>query len=277
MKQIAKYFVRKTQFFINDLLHPDTLKLFYFRGKHNFGDVINPLLFEKLSSKKTSWVEPEFYNKENYVAIGSVLEFATSDSIVWGSGFISKDGKMHGVPKQICAIRGPLTREILLKNNIEAPEVYGDPALLLPKIYNPSIAKKYKLGIVPHYVDKDNEWLKIIIKDNPEVIILNIQEPDPYKFIDDLLSCEKIASSSLHGIIVADAYAIPSIWIEFSNKLTGGGFKFLDYFASVKREDTKPLSITKNTNLDELEKKFQKYMIDIDLDALLDSFPCAVK
>ncbi len=272
LKKIAKYGIRKIQFIITDILHRDTLKLFYFRGRHNFGDVINPIVFEYFSGKKVSWVEPEYYNEENYLAIGSILEFASKDSIVWGSGFISKEGKPHAKPKKICAVRGPLTRELLLKQNINCPEVYGDPALLLPKIYNPTQKKRYKLGIVPHYVDKGSQWLERV-QDDPDVKILDIQMHNPFAFIDALVSCEKIASSSLHGIIVADAYNIPSTWIQFSKKLTGGDFKFLDYFQSVKREDTEPLVMKEDTTTSEIYESFYEYSINIDLDALVAAFP----
>ncbi len=46
--------------------------------------------------------------------------------------------------------------------------------------------------------------------------------------IDDINRCEFIASSSLHGIITADSYNIPSLWIKMSDKITGGNFKFQD-------------------------------------------------
>lgn len=278
MKQLIKYIIRKIQlirkiqFFLIDLFYSNNIKLFWFRGKHNFGDAINPLLLKKLTAKEIAWVDPKLYKKENYLAIGSVLESASTSSIIWGSGFISQSGHCYKKPKRVCAVRGPLSREKLLQDNIDCPQIYGDPALILPMVYSPKVEKKFELGIVPHFVDSNNPWLKNMSK-HPEVKILNIQDPDPYRFIDELLSCNKIASSSLHGIIVADAYQIPSIWIELSDKVLGDGFKFLDYFASVHRKDTTALKINEYSNLKSIYATFYDYKIDIDIDALINAFP----
>jgi len=276
MIQIVKYIIGKLQFLYADIFHKDAIKLFWHRGKSNFGDVLNPLLIEKITGKQVVWVYPKFSTKKNYIAIGSILESASSSTVVWGAGFISKAGHCHKTPLKVCAVRGPLTRDKLLQDGIDCPEIYGDPALLLPKIYNPSIEKKFELGIIPHFVDKDNIWLRNI-QNNTEIKILDIQESNPYDLIDQLLSCKKIASSSLHGIIVADAYSIPSLWIDLSDQVIGDGFKFLDYFASVKRKDVDPFKIDLDTNVKSIYENFYNYKIDIDIDALIDAFPLDLK
>jgi pyruvyltransferase len=240
----------------------------------NFGDAINPLLIGKLSNLKVLFVNPKYYHYEHLLAIGSILQTANSNSIVWGTGMISEYAICVQKPKKIYAVRGPKTRELLLKQNIPCPEVYGDPALLMPKIYHPKIEKKYKLGIIPHYIDQDAEWLKSIVQ--PEILIINIHRDDLLGFIDEILSCEKIASSSLHGLITADAYGIPSTWIKFSNNVIGGNFKFLDYFMSVKRIDTEPLIINESTTVENIYNQFYDYAIDIDLDQLLLAAPFPV-
>lgn len=117
----------------------------------------------------------------------------------------------------------------------------------------------------------DNTWLKHL--NDPDVLILDIQSPNPFDFIDQVYSCEKIVSSSLHGLIVADAYGIPSLWLEFSDKIVGKGFKFRDYFLSVKRSDTEPFVIKKETSVDMMLDSFTDYEIDIDLLKLLDACP----
>lgn len=277
LKKIKIFLYRKV-FSIIDILSKnknDSLKLFWFKNTQNFGDSLNPILLNILTGKKVEWVK-SYSPKEHYITIGSILETATKDTIVWGSGFISEHKHCFEKPKKVCAVRGPKSREILINDDIECPKVYGDPALLLPKIYSPSINKKYKLGIIAHFIDKDNEWLKNLKQDH-EITIIDIQNPDIFTFIDEVLSCEKIASSSLHGIIVADAYNIPSLWVEFSDKVIGNGFKFLDYFLSVKRKDTKPLIINKKTSIEDINKHFYNYKIDIDLDKLLDAAPFKIK
>ncbi len=53
-------------------------------------------------------------------------------------------------------------------------------------------------------------------------------------FIDQVNACDKIFSSSLHGLITADAYSVPSQWVEFSRDRIGGDrTKYLDYYMSI--------------------------------------------
>jgi len=248
-------------------------KAFWFDDSNNFGDILTPFLFEFLGASKVTKIDTQYYSFENYLTVGSILSKANSNTIVWGSGFISEESSFkYGNPKKICAVRGPKTRNKLLKMNIECPEIYGDPALLLPLYYKPNkLKKKYKLGVIPHYIDKDNKYLELFNRE--EILIIDIQNKDIFKFIDEVNSCEKIISSSLHGIIVGDAYGIPSLWIELSKKIMGNGFKFLDYFQSVGRKEESPIKINNSTTIDQLLESFYDYKIEIDLAILKDSCP----
>jgi len=257
-------------------IYKDAIKLYWFDHTINFGDVINPLLVQELSGKKIYWVSPERYKYNHLLSIGSVLSRATRNSIVWGSGFISEHSVCKEKPQKVYAVRGPLSRELLLKQGIECPKVYGDPALLLPLLYKSQNNKKYKIGLIAHYADKNHPVVKKLIT-NEGVHFIDVQSKNPLDFIDQINSCDKVISSSLHGLIVADAYGIPSLWVEFSDKVIGNGFKFYDYFLSVGRQKEKPIRIVKGTTIKEIESKNFNLEIKADINSLLAAAPFAMR
>jgi pyruvyltransferase len=241
-------------------------------GTNNWGDYVAPILVEYISGQKTQFIISEGYTEEDdvYAVVGSILSWQQKPNLtVWGAGLMCDGQSMLVKPKKVCAVRGPLTRNLLIKQGIECPEIYGDPALLLPRYYNPDIKKKYKLGIIPHYVDKNSNWIKSI--QNDDIKIIDICS-DTYSFVDSLKECEKVVSSSLHGIIAADSYGIPNMWIKMSDKVGGNGFKFDDYFLSVNRK-TKCVNIFDETDLNFVINEIPDYEMDINLDLLYDSCP----
>jgi pyruvyltransferase len=196
----------------------------------------------------------------------------TPRSIIWGSGVVYPNQKLSAIPLKVLAVRGPLTRKYLLSQGVNCPEVYGDPALLFPKYYKPKVHKKYKLGIIPHFRDKGNSIVNKL-KFDSSVLLIDVQNIHPWqKFIDDINMCEHIASSSLHGIIISDAYNVPNVWIEFE----GGEskqFAFHDYFQSVEKDVKEPLIVTQETTLSEIIGKCLSQKIKIDLDKLASICP----
>ena len=123
--------------------------------------------------------------------------------------------------------------------------------MLLPKFYFPEIQKKYEIGIIPHFVDKNNKFLRNF-SGYKNILIIDVEQKNSLNFINNILQCKKIFSSSLHGLIVSDAYSIPSIWIKLSDDIKGNDFKFYDYFESVGRMDEKPFVFTSSLNIDEI-------------------------
>ncbi len=223
----------------------------------NYGDALGLWLPQllginggRLLPKRFVFVR-QYARGTNIQMVGSTLGDVDEHSVVCGAGAVSADQRAKGVPQKIVSVRGPLTRDILLSQGFDCPAVYGDPAMLLPLLYTPAhSAKKYKIGLIPHYVDKDNTIVQRLAE-NPDVHCIDILLPRTRGFrtsierywrqwIDDLCSCECVVSSSLHGLIIAEAYGIPTLWAKFSDDINGNDFKYYDYYKSI---NTPPIII----------------------------------
>jgi pyruvyltransferase len=199
----------------------------YWIRSSNFGDALNADIYKLITGR-----EPlHSVNSPRIIAEGSLLGEARPKDIVWGTGAMTWGDKLE-VDKttEFLAVRGPLSAEVIRNNGLKSPTIYGDPAQVLPKFYQPGIKKIHPCGVVPHYVDRE----KVESWTLPEgMIIVNALET--LRFVDKILECEKIISSSLHGLIVAEAYGMPAVWVEFSDGVAGNGFKFHDYYLSTGR------------------------------------------
>ena len=201
------------------------------RNNYNFGDFVTPFIYETLFLEKPI-LDLAGGPKKNDVVLGcgSILRQARNNSIIWGTGFMFGTERIKK-PKKILSVRGPLTRNRLLKLGINCPESYGDIGLILPYFYYPEVKKKYKLGIIPHYIDKE-KFNEIYKNNDKDVKIIDVTEPIQ-NVIKNILECEMTISSSLHGIIVSHAYNVKSMWIKLTDKIGGGFFKYRDYYGSL--------------------------------------------
>jgi pyruvyltransferase len=199
---------------------------------NNFGDLLGPLIVNGIL-QHLGLSEARPTRSTRLFTVGSVIHYATEKDIIWGSGVNG-----HWLSAEYCAkldiraLRGPLTRRFLLKHGTaDMPEIYGDPALLLPTV-RPDLLK------VPTTV--------------PITVVANINEPtdltQPYSSSEVLVldprspleSClETIAASqlvvgtSLHAIIVAEALGIGTRIVRSHGE---GVFKYLDYYNGTDRD-----------------------------------------
>lgn len=248
---------------------------------HNLGDDLNYYLIKTLSGKKM-FANRSFYHNHtvsNIMAIGSVIDWmANNETIVWGAGMMKpvSNNNICCQPKKVLAVRGRLTRESLLNIGIECPEVYGDPALLLPLIYNPKVEKvRGRIGFIPHYEDiKDENINRLMGECQGNAFLIKMQKYNSWKdVIKQILSCEYVVSTSLHGLILSDAYGIPNQWIRLQNR---SDFKYKDYYSSVGKEAVS-FDVTETTHIEDLMemKKYYK-SITFDPKPLLESCPFAI-
>lgn len=238
----------------------------------NFGDVITPYLVRHVSNGECAFIH-KLATQKHLVATGSIAKSASTGAIVWGSGIIDNTDVLspHAIWK---SVRGPITSKALYdQTNIKVTN-FGDPSLLMPKFFSPNVEKKYKYGIVPHYIDKELPPQLFNFKSCKLIDILCSDDDQSIENkIKEILECEYIISSSLHGIIIAHAYGIPAVHVKMSDRLYGNGVKFDDYAQSVNWDYHKIelTSMVDDTNVGRL--LYFNNAFGINVAPILESFP----
>jgi pyruvyltransferase len=189
----------------------------------NFGDLLTPYILDYFNIK---YKHTDVQNA-NLICVGSVARHAKDGTIVLGSGMINSRKEKLNPNADWRFVRGPYTRQRVIDCGGSCPEIYGDAAMLLPLLC-PAEEKKYNIGIVPHFVDYN------YVKEHyPNYKIINVINDNPLEVAKEISQCNKIISSSLHGIIAAHAYNIPASWVKFSDKIKGDDIKFKDHYAAL--------------------------------------------
>jgi pyruvyltransferase len=230
---------------------------YWWTGLPNFGDIITPYILEE------SKVTPIFHTvpQAKLACIGSILEHLHSagfQGTIFGTGFSRADSQVDISHCQIRATRGHLTRKRL---NLPESLPVGDPGLLLRLLFKERQQKQYVLGLVPHFNDAAEPQLLEICKREPEKIKLidvTAIRNGLVPILKQIDQCEYVISSSLHGLVVAEAFDIPTGWAVLTGE-TGtagyhGTYKYDDYY-SVFGIDREPITLTGEETLQELVQK----------------------
>lgn len=227
---------------------------------NNFGDLLGPLVVESFL-EKNSLINNDC-NKARLLTVGSILHFANNNDVVWGSGRNGKiDDKYHVFDKlDVRSVRGPLTREFLQDKGINCPDIYGDPALLLPYCFPELVAlskiKKYEITKIPNLNDFANFKLDINTL-NPTMELFCI--------LKRIVQSKFVIGSSLHAIIVAEAFGVPARLINSSHE---DRFKYDDYFLGTGRNNAEFAS-----TIEEAISMGGEMPIQWNEKALIESFP----
>lgn len=282
------------------------IKLYWWKEEANFGDAASEYIVSKLFGG-VSWCTPQLTIKTEIIrllrclkrrqkyslpiisgyifpwqkglfAIGSILDYSNYKTLIWGSGFREYESSFSG--GKVYAVRGKLSLSKIPTKAKVGDVALGDPALLLPLIYRPKSEKKYNVSIVPHFVEYDFFKEKYGEKYN----IIDVRTNNVESVIDEIVNSKYILSSSLHGLIVAHAYATPALWIKHG-WINSSDYKFKDYFSGVGidlYDGFTDISLILSSNL-VLEEYFNKYHhltkidnISIIQQKLIESFPSVI-
>lgn len=242
LKKTIKAIVVKSSYYRNiqtmgkKELKPKRVNIEWWDYRKNLGDCLAPVIVDWMLERKGIDSNKKIKKTKHLYTVGSVIGMGRLfDATIWGSGIhtleaIDKIGNEKDIRKyDIRAVRGPKTAKVMRDSGYNCPDVYGDPAILMPLIYSPeNVTKEYKLSVIHHYLKKNNN-------DNALYHELDIETDDYKKFIDELCKSELVISSSLHGIILAESYGIPCFFLN--EGLDDELFKFYDWYESTGRDN----------------------------------------
>ncbi len=208
---------------------------FWHRVDKNVGDLVAAPLAEATLGVQTQWVRRKFKGK--LLGLGSIARHVQDGDLLAGCGAIQDEEITLPATARVAWLRGPLTRRCLGDTRI--PEVFGDPGLLLADVMPIKRTRSNRVGVIPHLVDRDTLQEARMHED---VSIIDVGEAVE-DFVRAVCACEIVLSSSLHGIVFAEAYGVPALWLAPHPDMKGGRFKFDDYYLGTGRPIQKPLSL----------------------------------
>ncbi|WP_040155557.1 polysaccharide pyruvyl transferase family protein [Mobilicoccus massiliensis] len=217
---------------LNASCRPDAVLVstFWWEKVKNFGDLLTPYLLRDCGIVPVLTPPAQ----ADLVGVGSLVQHLPPDfgGALWGTGLVHD--RRTELPDATClALRGDLTRDRMGSPHVDA---LGDPGLLVSRrVRRPGVS--YDVGVVAHYVHADDEWLHDLVSGHPDhantVLPIDVAQR-PSAVARQVASCRAIVSTSLHGVITADAFGIPAAWIRMPRSLYGGDFKFHDHESVVR-------------------------------------------
>jgi pyruvyltransferase len=204
-------------------------------GARNLGDDLAPCIFAYALSQKALTPESPAKKRTHLYTVGSILLMGYQNTTVWGSGILVSPSPARNFLHRACfrkldirCVRGPLTRQALLRLGHQCPEVYGDPGCLMPLIYKPTVEKTLEYLVIPHSHTEQQTRREV-----PAENFLSLNTDDYQAVIHKICSARKVIASSLHGIILAEAYGVPAIYLDHRPKHFE--FKYADWYQSTGR------------------------------------------
>ncbi|MGK9236278.1 polysaccharide pyruvyl transferase family protein [Inquilinus limosus] len=207
----------------------------------NLGDALSAVMVSLLSGLPVEHVAHES-PRLRMAAVGTIgHSLKDGEVVVWGTGSSRwrnpsapaeervAVAPLPGTRLHVTATRGPVSRRILGEENAVGPAVYGDPVWLLPQFYPGPRRKKWKLGVIIHLADLQDRSFEV--RPKPEHIRYQVPEElagdvklihtvTPISLagmrarLDEILECERIVSTSLHGMVFAESYGIPCLYFS---------------------------------------------------------------
>lgn len=204
----------------------------------NLGDALSAVIVAGMAMRTVKHV-PMRHSTLRMSAVGTIgHSLIGGEAVVWGTGTSSYSNPLAGPDRilytpppdtklVVTSTRGPISRRILGEQNGVGAGGYGDPVWLLPRMFAPKVEKRYDLGVIIHLSDladrgfeanPKSDARRYDIPDSLSGSIKLINTVTPVSLdglrerIEMILSCRRIVSTSLHGMVIAETYGIPCLY-----------------------------------------------------------------
>ena len=239
----------------------------------NFGDLFVPHLLGRITGLSPRNTE----DNPRLLTVGSLVQNAKDGDVIWGTGMKGDILLRHTTRNlHIFATRGPITLEFLRRAGFDTSRVTRtfDPVSLTPYLLREEIA-----GMRERIGDRPKDFLLIthfrdyaVMRRLYAAYADHICSPDKpaLELVGEILRSNLVVSSSLHGLILAEALGIPAVWhrpLMGENEL-----KFTDYYLGTDR-----YRIIRTETLKEALRVSPMPLPTFDYEAMLATFPSAVE
>lgn len=205
----------------------------------NLGDALSPIIVSALSGLP---IEHQHFDaaKTRFACVGTIGQDLKGGTIhLWGTGIdaqkkvINQGRSSYQCPENtnfyVHALRGPFSAQVFANQGVNVPSVYGDPVWFLPSLIAPAPEKQYELGVIVHLTElaslKDTTTLKekLLRYQIPNTLASSIRiittlVPPTVEAIEskikEITTCKRIISTSLHGLVIAETYGIPCLYLR---------------------------------------------------------------
>ncbi|MGB0412672.1 MAG: polysaccharide pyruvyl transferase family protein [Pikeienuella sp.] len=221
------------------------LKLYWWNEKPNFGDQISADVVAHIAGRKVEWAAPKDCD---LFAVGSLSTIVRANCLtpreagpapwIWGTGMAAPHrlGFLDNV--NIAALRGPLTANFMQTRDA----ALGDPGIFAADLAGP-VEKTEQIGIMLHISHRFRGPERRAIRRDGRFRFIDPAADDHLSVVRALGACRHVVSSSLHGLILADAYGVPNTWLARPDaQRISANFKFYDYGLSVGRAFDAPIT-----------------------------------
>ena len=207
------------------------------------------------------------------LAVGSITFMANALSTLWGCGVLNRQvGLADLAPGQLRALRGRHSADVLVGRGIRVPDIpLGDPGIFAADLLRRrglAPRRRARVVVVPHHGSlRHPAYAEMATAD--DVAVVETLDND-WGLLQDIAGAEIVVSESLRGLIYAESFGRPSVWIS-STEDPNWTFKFHDWFSTTHNPQLRPRPV--GSDVEALARAAEFRFSRIDKAELLSAFP----